>query len=267
MKSISTKDYYNTNGNLLLAKGIPMTLEMIQKLQRYHLAGTEEAIGNRTLEKENYIKQMKLLKTRFTGFKAQTLNYVNDLLINIIFDSKQTPWWMYVNALSNYIDWIYTHSIDVAMISMMMAEALHYPEENIRELGLGALLHDVGKLLIPKRILQQTLPLPEMEKMIIRQHCELGSDSMSGCSLSEASMKIIIQHHERLDGSGYPNSLKADDIHPYAKIVMLADVLDALTAGRPYKNSMKTEEAINLLINQNTKYSEEYLMVMKVLLV
>lgn len=268
MISFSSKDYYNESGTLLLAKGAPITLETLKKLQQYKDKGVDlsEVTSNCESEKKKYVDQTRKLKERFNVTNEHTFNLVSDILIKILFESKHKPWWMYINALSNYIDWVYTHSIDVAMISLMVAVELKYSKKSLLELGTGALLHDVGKLLIPKRILQKTQPLNEVEKMILSQHCELGMDSIAGCSLSEASTIIIIQHHERLDGSGYPNKLKAEHISEYAKIVMIADAFDAITAGRPYKKAKGPEQALSILKNQDEKYSKEYLTVLEAIL-
>lgn len=262
MISFSSKDYYNESGTLLLAKGAPITLETLKKLQQYKEVDLSEVNLNCESERKKYAEQTRKLKERFNV----TNDLVSDILIKILFESKHKPWWMYINTLSNYIDWVYTHSIDVAMISLIIAAELKYSKKSLMELGIGALLHDVGKLLIPKRILQKTQPLNEVEKIILSQHCELGMDSITGCSLSEASTNIIIQHHERLDGSGYPNKLKTEHISEYAKIVMIADSFDAITAGRPYRKAKGPEEALSILKNQDEKFSNEYLEVLETIL-
>lgn len=266
MEAYSSKDYYNENGTLLLAKGVPINFKMLKKLQQYKAVDFADVTLDCEPGKMKCEEQANKLRERFQGANEQTLNQVSDILIKMVFESKQSPWWMFVNALSNYIDWLYTHSIDVAMISLMIAVELQYSEKTLREIGLGALLHDVGKLLIPKRILQKIEPLTEGEKLILRQHCELGMDSITGCSLPKISTNIILQHHERLDGSGYPNELNGGQISEYAKIVMIADAFDAITAGRPYKKAKGSEGALSILKNQNEKYSKEYLRVLDSLL-
>ena len=181
----------------------------------------------------------------------------NKILCDIIFESKTKPWWIYINALANYVDWIYTHSIDVAMISLMMAVKLGYSDEELHNIGLGALLHDVGKLLVPKTIIEKLEPLTDTEKNYIRQHCELGMSSLKTFDLPEECTDIVLQHHERLDGSGYPKGLKKDEICRNAKIVMVADAVDAITSGRPYRLPRELDTAINILRIEGEKYSED----------
>lgn len=263
MKSVSQKNYYDKDGRLLLAKGVPMTLESIRKLQQYKLADTEQVNLSRELDKKKYAEQVDKFKERCTGFNIQAMNSASDMLINIIFESKQNSWWMYVNALSNHIDWIYTHSIDVAIVSMIIGLELKYSEDKLKELGLGALLHDIGKLLIPRRILQNTQELTDVEQLILSQHCELGRDSMLDSSLSEASLNVILHHHERMDGSGYPYGLKADQMGEYTKIVIIANEFDALTAGRCNRKVLEAKEALGVIKMQNEKYPEEYLKILE----
>ena len=128
------------------------------------------------------------------------------ILSKIIFESKSEPWWIYVNALSNYVAWLYTHSVDVAMISLMITNQLGYAEDDLLNLGLGTLLHDVGKLLVPKSIIEKPGALSEAEMMIIKQHCDLGISSIERFDLPKAYTDIILYHPEKMDGSGYPRN-------------------------------------------------------------
>lgn len=265
MENHSKKDYYSEDGTLLLAKGVSITSDTLRRLQQFNVVDEKKAAANHASGKKIYIEQARKIKDRFKG-TDKDFNQASDILTNILFESKQKPWWIFINALGNYIDWIYTHSIDVAMISLMMAVELQYTEKDLCELGLGATLHDVGKLLIPKRILQKVAPITEVEKMILRQHCELGVESVSNCSLPEASAKIILQHHERLNGNGYPNKLKAEQISEFAKIVMIADAFDAITAGRPYKKAKGTEETLLILKAQKGEYEKKYLLALEAIL-
>lgn len=261
---ICPKDFYDEDGVLLIAKGITISLDKFRRLDRKYRS---EKIPTPNPEREKYIEQVRKLKEHYQQLNVQALDQASNLLITTIFESKQKPWWMHINALGNYTDWLYTHSIDVALISLMMAVELGYPPKILSEISLGAVLHDIGKLLIPKQILQKTTALTAEERAVIQQHCELGWDSVAECSLSEVGKEIILQHHERLDGSGYPNQLKAEQISEYAKIVMIADSFDAITAERPYKKSKGVKEAFSILKNQKEEYSQEYLDVLEDVLV
>ena len=148
----------------------------------------------------------------------------------------------------------------------MMAIEMKYTDKELWDLGLGAFLHDVGKLLIPKSIIQKASLPNEMDKVFIQQHCELGVSSIRPYSLSKESTDVILQHHERLDGSGYPHGLKGNAISRNAQIVMIADFVDEITSGRPHRPIYEIDTAMGILTIEREKYSQEYVEIMNKLL-
>jgi len=148
----------------------------------------------------------------------------------------------------------------------MIATELGYNDEELRSLGLGAFLHDVGKLTIPKSIIQKPGPLNDNEITCIQKHCELGVRCLKSCHVSKGCLDIVMQHHERLDGSGYPKGLTKDEISRNAKIVMIADVVNAITSYRPYKKSQNMDTAIEILKKDEAKYCQELVSVLQKIL-
>lgn len=122
---------------------------------------------------------------------------------------------------------------------------------------MGAFLHDIGKLMIPKSILLKKSALTDEELSYIRQHCDLGSSMVTGFNLHRTSLDIIEQHHERLDGSGYPLGMMESQIPLHSQIVMIADTLDDITSYRPYKSARQIESAIEELRNEAEKYPQD----------
>jgi putative nucleotidyltransferase with HDIG domain len=259
---IAKEDIYNRNGILLLSKGKKTTNETITRLKRLGSYKLEEPFELDA--KQNVIVQE--FGERMDIHNEHIIEYPNKILSSVIFESRTKPWWIYVNALSNYVDWLYTHSIDVAIISLMIAVELRYSDEELWNIGLGAFLHDVGKLLVPRSIIQKPGPLDDMEMVYMRQHCELGMSSLESFCLPKECTDIILQHHERLDGSGYPKGLKEDEICLNAKIAMIADVVDAITSYRPYKSIQEVNTAIKILRNDKGKYSNELISVLEKIL-
>ena len=253
----ANEDIHDKNGILLLGKGQKITDAIMAKLKMLGSYKQEEPINFDDKHSVVLSPIAQAFGEKMNIRNDRILTYPNNVLSTIIFESKKKPWWIYVNALSNYVDWLYTHSIDVAIISLMIAVELGYNEEELWNIGLGAFLHDVGKLLIPKSIIQKPGSLDDMEMDYIRQHCELGVSSLKSFCLPKECTDIVLQHHERLDGSGYPNGLKGDEICRNAKIAMIADVVDAITSGRPYKPPQKMDTAINILKSDEGKYSKE----------
>lgn len=212
---------------------------------------------NRDGQDANAIQIMKEFYSRKHLRNLSLLKRPAEILSQILFDSKAEPWHIHVNALANHVGWVYTHSIDVALMSLMMGEALNYCDKDLYNLGLGSFFHDLGKLVVPRAIIQKPGPLTDMETVFIRQHCELGAAALKPFDLPDACMDIILHHHERLDGSGYPHALKGDEISIDVRIVLTADVSDAIISYRPYKAPKSIEEAVRILKGDPSKYPSE----------
>ena len=122
------------------------------------------------------------------------------------------------------------------------------PEKEVERITLGALLHDVGKIGIPESVLKKEGPLSDEEWLVMKQHPSIGVDKVlkPNASLKDL-IPIVKYHHERIDGKGYPDKLKGDEIPLAAKIVAIADTYHALTSDRPYRKGMSLEKAVAIL--------------------
>ena len=141
---------------------------------------------------------------------------------------------------------VFRHSRQVAIHSTAIARRLGIPPAQVARIRRAALLHDIGKTLIPKRILAKPGPLIEAEYAIVKRHAEMGADLVERLGDPELT-RIVLHHHERLDGSGYPAGLKGEEIPLGARIVAVADTFDAITSERPYRAAMVTAKALRLL--------------------
>jgi putative nucleotidyltransferase with HDIG domain len=139
------------------------------------------------------------------------------------------------------------HSQRVSDFSVEIAQQLNLPPEMIHQVRVGSLLHDIGKIGVADHILTKPGRLTDEEYTTMKEHPSIGARIMRQVRMLQAEVPRIIEHHERLDGSGYPASLKAGEISLYGRIVAVADVFDALTSDRPYRAAMPSEEAFNLL--------------------
>ena len=156
-----------------------------------------------------------------------------------------------VKAIANAIDatspWTKDHSEKVAEISVEIAKALNLDEETVEKIKLGALLHDIGKLGIPPEILNKPERLSPEEYEIVKEHPVWGYRILKPIKAFSEIIPIVLYHHERCNGSGYPHGLTCNQIPLTAKIVAVADVIEAMTAKRPYKKPYPLKEVFEYL--------------------
>ena len=151
-----------------------------------------------------------------------------------------------IKSMDNYT---YQHSVNVAVLSLILGLRLKLNRIELQDLCIGALVHDIGKILTPKSILLKEDTLTESELEIMRQHTTKGFDYIKNIpEVTAMSRAIALQHHERYDGSGYPEGRKGEKIHKFGRIVAIADVYDALTSDRPYRRALSPSEALEYIM-------------------
>ncbi|GGH41127.1 hypothetical protein GCM10008014_00460 [Paenibacillus silvae] len=153
------------------------------------------------------------------------------------------------------------HAKRVSLLSMDLARSLNLSEQDVERIGYGAHYHDIGKISIPASILESGIQLTEHEFEIMKRHVEYGLSILSVQTSEEmdAAKVIVGTHHERWDGTGYPNRLKGEEIPLYGRIVSICDTYDALTSKRSYKSAWPIDEALAYINNQKGKAFDPYL--------
>ncbi|WP_454782637.1 MASE3 domain-containing protein [Legionella sp. WA2022007384] len=136
------------------------------------------------------------------------------------------------------------HERRVGLIAKAIGEELGWSPERCASLELMGLVHDIGKISIPAEILSKPTRLTEIEMELMKIHPQAGYDILKDVPLKEPVAEVILQHHERLDGSGYPRGLKGEEILPETLVVSVADVLEAMTSHRPYRPALGIEAAV-----------------------
>lgn len=151
------------------------------------------------------------------------------------------------------------HSTSVSRYSEALARAVNLPEDEIKQLSLGALLHDVGKIGIPENVLRKTSNLSDDEWNIMKQHPVIGAEKvLKPNPVLRELIPIVKYHHERIDGKGYPEGLKGDEIPLAARIVAIADTFHALVSDRPYRKGMELNKACDILMcGAGTQWDED----------
>jgi putative nucleotidyltransferase with HDIG domain len=136
------------------------------------------------------------------------------------------------------------HEDQVAKIACKIAKEMKLTEEQVSSIYISATLHDIGKISVPSEILTKPSVLTNLEREIIKTHCKVANDILANIEFPYPVAEIIYQHHERMDGSGYPRGLKGDDIALEAQIIGVADVIDAMASYRPYRPALGVDAAI-----------------------
>lgn len=147
--------------------------------------------------------------------------------------------------LKNKDEYTFMHSVAVCALMVSLARQLGLDEQQTRDAGLAGLLHDVGKMMIPDKVLNKPGKLTDEEFHVIKSHPEEGHKLLlEGRNINAIALDVCLHHHEKVDGSGYPHRLKGDEISMFAKMGAVCDVYDAITSNRPYKNGWDPAESI-----------------------
>jgi putative nucleotidyltransferase with HDIG domain len=145
---------------------------------------------------------------------------------------------------------VYYHSLNVTILAMMLAKELKAPGAAVRMIGLGALLHDIGKVEIPDRIARKGAPLTQAEFNLFQQHCPKGVEMARTMGVAPEALTIIEQHHEHVDGSGYPKKLQGPQLSLLSKLVALANTYDNLCNPPDASKSLTPHEALSIMYGQ-----------------
>ncbi|MCU6432509.1 HD-GYP domain-containing protein [Undibacterium sp. Jales W-56] len=148
---------------------------------------------------------------------------------------------------------VYYHSLNVSVLAMMLAKEMGLPPADIKQLGMGCLFHDIGKVEIPDRVVNKTEALTRAEQNLLQQHCQYGEPIANKIGLPKAALDILLQHHEHVDGSGYPKQLKGEQISPLARIAAIVNAYDN-HCNRPNPvDSLSPYEALSYMFAQQRK--------------
>ncbi|GAV26132.1 HDIG domain-containing protein [Carboxydothermus islandicus] len=252
-------------GRILINAGTILTSVMINRLKKlkyswlYIYDGRDdfeeafvisEMVRRRALNVVNNLYQ-DILQERY--FAIKVANYREQLketaaeMLAELLDKKGFLLDLY--DIRNLDDYTYFHSVNVALLSMATALKAGFKHDEIINLGISGLLHDIGKTQVPWNILNKPGKLSPEEMEIIRLHPEKGGEIVSRyLNFGSSVVQGIIQHHERLDGSGYLQGLSGDKIHKFAKIIMVADVYDAMTSKRVYRDPIDPKEVYEFVL-------------------
>ncbi len=199
------------------------------------------------VHKESLVVMSSLLDNPSAKNIEETKKGIDEVVNLILADDATTHHLLRITSHDHYT---YTHSVTVGVLSVTLSKVLFRGtfKHDMHALGAGFFLHDLGKVKINKEIINKPAKLTEEEMCQMRQHPVFGFQILNDTrQLTEESKLIVLQHHERTDGTGYPRGLRGEDIHIYGRICSLADVYDALTSARPYRQPMAPFNALTLM--------------------
>lgn len=179
---------------------------------------------------------------------AETSNRITQDLVRAIDENDALA--VDISTLKTSDEYTFKHSVDVATISMIIARKQGFSEKDIYDIGISGLLHDMGKSKIPLEILNKPDRLNDAEFEVMKQHSVLGYKILKEKKeFSDEVALAVLQHHEKMNGTGYPFGHTKEKIIPYAKILSISDVYDALVTERPYKKACSQRNAVEIIMS------------------
>jgi len=266
---------YNTNGVNYLTRGTQLTYKYIERLRQLgvgniHVMSTahdvplrlpEDVLSERT--------RAAAVKRVYDAFQQVMTNGTFDMppiaqaaaaIINDIMKRRGNL--VQLTDIRIHDMYTFVHCVNVAMLSTMIGVLDGMRGRELSMLCIGALLHDLGKLVVPAAILNKPGRLTDEEFAIVKKHPQAGADRILSMGLPDGEMLAVVaqQHHEHMDGTGYPGHREGKQIHKFGRMCAIADVYDALTSERPYKKAYTPSIAYNIMKHCSPGQFDEHLL-------
>lgn len=257
---------YGNNGEVLLAAGMKLTSRYIQRLKELGIEALyikTDDIGkveiNDVISEKTRLEAVKLTQEVIKSIKFNhqlNVEKINQVVCNIIdellTDKNLLVSFIEIRALNDHI---LNHSVNVAILSLITGIAMNYEYDKLKNLAIGALFHDIGKVQLPENMLHKREPLTEEEEKLWNTHPLIGFDILRKLDyLNLACAHTAFQHHEKYDGTGFPRKLKGEEIHEFARIVSICDMYDRMTTNRFGHPPLQPFQAIELLVANGGKF-------------
>jgi len=269
-------DLYDENGQLLFAKGHPLDTGLLLRLNckkvykklddvidniqdKNIIVKTEqqakiESIISKTATETLVTNTKKILKEVMKSGSADTsvCEATRDIILDEVSDKIEKI--DCIGQLRVFDEYTFSHTVNVSTMSSALGFTLGFDEEDLKDLALGALLHDIGKMRVPIDILNKPGKLTEEEFEFMKAHTTLGYHVIiDEMKLPEKIALVALQHQEKYGGFGYPNKLKGKEISVFAQVTSIADVYDALVSKRVYKQPIPSHEAVKIMLADGSK--------------
>ena len=244
------KAIYDAGDKILINHGVRLTEDFIKSMEARGIIGAyvEDDISNKIVVQEAITNELRSCAINsIKDFDLETTINISKKIVDQLMSSDSIM--LDLIDLRTFDDYTYRHSVNVAILSTMIAMGMDFKYDELTDLCLAALLHDIGKLQISDEILNKPAGLTEEEYALVKTHPSIAYNIIKDRWDISATTKIgILCHHENVDGSGYPFGLRDSKIHRFARIIHVCDVYDALTSKRPYKNPYSPADASEFLM-------------------
>ncbi len=267
--AVLAKTIMTAEGKVLLASGMELTEEYRRKLQVNGISDiyiedeiskdirvpevVREEIVNEAKQMVKVMMKNPSIKTSIDG--RQIMEVVDKIIAGILANGDII---VNLSEIRSVDDYTFAHSVSVCILSLIIGIGLGYSGEKLRELGVGSILHDIGKVMVPQQILNKPFQLSSEEFEEIKKHTYYGYEILKNTNgISMTASYIALGHHERVDGSGYPYQLKDENIHKAARIVAVSDVYDALTSDRIYRKKLMPHEVVDYITSLGSHHFDQ----------
>lgn len=255
------KKIFAAAGDLLIRKSdVPFYIDYLASLRQSAAISDSTGMKIKTFvikETAKIILKDFLLDPR-SGAKVKEIGNLVKEMIDCVLENRNAVYTLL--SLKGHDYYTYTHSVNVAALSVSLGIAAGLSRDEIEKLGMGAILHDIGKSAIPHNILNKQGNLSIAEYNIIKSHVMEGENLLkSNIHFPEESFIPVLQHHEKLSGRGYPQGLKGAKIDILGRITAIADCYDALTTQRPYKDAYQPFHALSVISKETEDYDASLL--------
>jgi len=265
-------DLYNDKNIILLNKGVKMSPVLREKLQRNNIIFLttqispfetlddrikyldEEVIHEIEKVKKQYKEAFYQISREFEGFKdyskldKKTVTDIGRGLVNSISNNQQV--YASIQGIRRKDSYTYLHSIDVSILMILFGKSMNLASNEIEDIAIAGLLHDIGKTKIQDSILLKPEKLTADEEETMKNHTTYGYDILKNqLGYKEIIARIAREHHEKINGKGYPDGKRGETIHIFSKMVTICDIYDAITSERVYKKAMLPHVAVEYLMS------------------
>ncbi len=272
---ITAQSIYNSKGASYLTKGMKLNTQYIERLKKIGISKVHVTSIDPTLrllppedivQEETRVSAIHQVCTAFQdiekkdSFNMEALNSASENIVLDLLDKRNNL--VQITDIRLHDDYTFSHSVNVAILAAMLGSLCGLDRPSLIKLTLGGLLHDIGKIIVPKSILNKPGVLSNKEFEMIRLHPEAGREKLLELNthIDPVILDIAIEHHEHLDGKGYPKHLTGGQIHYFSRIIAIADVYDALTSERAYKRAYKAYTAAKIMTKCSTGQFDEKLL-------